>query len=121
MRGFNHGRNEIETGADSECRDKSAQNNTGILSEFDQPLKFCTAENKKGGHPRKGVTTEWSKQKSVCGISVVKCEIAAVFTAAISSFGGPDRIRTDDPHNANVMRSQLHYRPILTVFQSKKL
>ena len=28
------------------------------------------------------------------------------------SFGGPDRIRTDDPHNANVMRSQLRYRPI---------
>ncbi len=28
-------------------------------------------------------------------------------------FGGPDRIRTDDPHNANVMRSQLRYRPIL--------
>lgn len=25
--------------------------------------------------------------------------------------GGPDRIRTDDPHNANVMRSQLRYRP----------
>ena len=35
--------------------------------------------------------------------------------------GGPDRIRTDDPHNANVMRSQLRYRPILTIFQSKKL
>ncbi len=28
--------------------------------------------------------------------------------------GGPDRIRTDDPHNANVMRSQLRYRPIPT-------
>ena len=26
--------------------------------------------------------------------------------------GGPDRIRTDDPYNANVMRSQLRYRPI---------
>ena len=38
-------------------------------------------------------------------------KIAAVRTAAISSFGGPDRIRTDDPHNANVMRSQLRYRP----------
>ncbi len=30
----------------------------------------------------------------------------------IPLFGGPDRIRTDDPHNANVMRSQLRYRPI---------
>ena len=28
-----------------------------------------------------------------------------------SLLGGPDRIRTDDPHNANVMRSQLRYRP----------
>ena len=28
-------------------------------------------------------------------------------------FGGPDRIRTDDPYNANVMRSQLRYRPKL--------
>ena len=27
-------------------------------------------------------------------------------------YGGPDRIRTDDPYNANVMRSQLRYRPI---------
>ena len=26
--------------------------------------------------------------------------------------GGPDRIRTDDPYNANVVRSQLRYRPI---------
>ena len=30
----------------------------------------------------------------------------------VSFFGGPDRIRTDDPHNANVMRSQLRYWPI---------
>ena len=54
---------------------------------------------------------KWSKPKPVCGISVVKREIAVVKTTAISSFGGPDRIRTDDPHNANVMRSQLRYRP----------
>ena len=26
--------------------------------------------------------------------------------------GGPDRIRTDDPHNANVVRSQLRYKPV---------
>lgn len=26
-------------------------------------------------------------------------------------FGGPEEIRTLDPHNANVMRSQLRYRP----------
>ena len=36
-------------------------------------------------------------------------------------FGGPDRIRTDDPYNANVVRSQLRYRPLLAIFQSKKL
>ena len=30
--------------------------------------------------------------------------------------GGPDRIRTDDPHNANVVRSQLRYRPIFSYF-----
>ena len=27
-------------------------------------------------------------------------------------FGGPEEIRTPDPYNANVMRSQLRYRPI---------
>ena len=27
-------------------------------------------------------------------------------------FGGPEEIRTLDPHNANVVRSQLRYRPI---------
>ena len=29
------------------------------------------------------------------------------------AFGGPEEIRTPDPYNANVMRSQLRYRPIL--------
>ena len=27
-------------------------------------------------------------------------------------YGGPEEIRTPDPYNANVMRSQLRYRPI---------
>lgn len=27
-------------------------------------------------------------------------------------FGGPEEIRTPDPYNANVMRSQLRYGPI---------
>ena len=26
-------------------------------------------------------------------------------------YGGPEEIRTPDPYNANVMRSQLRYRP----------
>ena len=33
-----------------------------------------------------------------------------------SLLGGPDRIRTDDPHNANVVRSQLRYKPITIFF-----
>ena len=28
-----------------------------------------------------------------------------------SDFGGPEEIRTLDPYNANVVRSQLRYRP----------
>ena len=27
-------------------------------------------------------------------------------------FGGPEEIRTPDPHNANVVRSQLRYKPV---------
>ena len=30
-------------------------------------------------------------------------------------YGGPEEIRTLDPHNANVMRSQLRYRPIRAI------
>ena len=38
----------------------------------------------KGTPSEKGVPFKWSKQKSVCGISVVKREIAVVKTTAIS-------------------------------------
>ena len=55
----------------------------------------------KGTPSEKGVPFKWSKQKSVCGISVVKREIAVVFTTAISLFGGPNRDRTDDLTDAN--------------------
>ena len=51
----------------------------------------------KGTPSEKEVPFKWSKQKSVCGISVVKREIAVVFTTAISIFGGPEEIRTPDP------------------------
>ena len=34
------------------------------------------------------------------------------FTGQI--FGGLEEIRTPDPHNANVVRSQLRYKPVLT-------
>ena len=61
------------------------------------------------------------KPEPVCGISVVKREIAVVFTTAISIFGGPNRDRTDDLTDANRTLSQLSYRPILATYQSKKL
>ena len=47
-------------------------------------LRFCGTVNKKGHSFRKRVPFKRSKQKSVCGISVVKRENAAVFTAAFS-------------------------------------
>ena len=31
-------------------------------------------------------------------------------------FGGPEEIRTPDPHNANVVRSQLRYKPVLVLY-----
>ena len=33
----------------------------------------------------------------------------------LSIFGGLEEIRTPDPHNANVVRSQLRYKPIYAV------
>ena len=68
----------------------------------------------------KGVSFKWSKQKSVCGISVVKRENAAVFTAAFSMNGGPNRDRTDDLTDANRTLSQLSYRPIQSALSKMK-
>ena len=49
------------------------------------------------GHSfRKGVPFQWAKQEPVCGISVVKWELAVVFTTAISIFGGLEGDRTLD-------------------------
>lgn len=36
-------------------------------------------------------------------------------------FGGPEEIRTPDPYNANVVRSQLRYRPIVYIIFTSKL
>ena len=80
----------------------------------EEALKSWAAVNKKGGHSPKGVPVKWSKQKPVCGISVAKRENAAVFTAAFSINGGPNRDRTDDLTDANRTLSQLSYRPIDT-------
>ena len=33
--------------------------------------------------------------------------------------GGPEEIRTPDPHNANVVRSQLRYKPIFYFYLQK--
>ena len=35
---------------------------------------------------------------------------------AVVSFGGLEEIRTPDPHNANVVRSQLRYEPLFMGF-----
>ena len=35
-------------------------------------------------------------------------------------YHGPDRIRTDDPHNANVVRSQLRYKPVYEIVRCLK-
>ena len=53
------------------------------------PQILHRSKQKKGTPSEKGVSFKWSKQKSVCGISVVKREIAAVFTAAISILVDP--------------------------------
>ena len=64
---------------------------------------------------------KWSDFFPVCGKIVVKRKITAKLAVIFLKNGGPDRIRTDDPYNANVVRSQLRYRPLLAIFQSKKL
>jgi len=60
----------------------------------------------KGHSFRKGAPFKWSKPKPVCGISVVKREIAVVFTTAISIFGGLEGDRTLDLCDANAALSQ---------------
>ena len=42
----------------------------------------------------------------VCGKIVFKRKITADLAVIFLKNGGPDRIRTDDPYNANVVRSQ---------------
>ena len=59
-------------------------------------LKPCGTVNTEGHSFRKGVPFKWSNSKPICGISVVKREIAVVFTTAISIFGGLDGDRTLD-------------------------
>ena len=63
----------------------------------------------------------WSKQKSVCGISVVKREIAAVFTAAISIFGGPEEDRTPEPFGCEPNALPAELRAHIGHFSIKKV
>ena len=69
-------------------------------------LRFCGTVNNEGHSFRKGAPFKWSKLKPICGISVVKREIAVVFTTAISIFGGLEGDRTLDLCDANAALSQ---------------
>ena len=64
---------------------------------------------------------KWSKQKSVCGISVVKRKITANLAVIFLKLVDPRRIELPNLSDANRTLSQLSYGPILTFFQSKKL
>ena len=70
---------------------------------------------------KQGMPFRWSKQKSVCGISVVKREIAAVFTAAISIFGGPEEDRTPEPFGCEPNALPAELRAQIGHFSIKKV
>ena len=70
---------------------------------------------------KQGMPFRWSKQKSVCGISVVKREIAAVFTAAISIFGGPEEDRTPEPFGCEPNARPAELRAQIGHFSIKKV
>ena len=63
---------------------------------------------------------KWSDFFPVCGKIVVKRKITAKLAVIFLKNGGPDRIRTDDPHNANVVRSQLRYKPVYEIVRCLK-
>ena len=45
------------------------------------------------------------------GMGAQQFKKAVASNRSLRRLGGPEEIRTLDPHNANVMRSQLRYRP----------
>ena len=57
-------------------------------------------------------TEEEKRGKDPVSLALTKTTRQAVQTVCLVDSGGPDRIRTDDPYNANVVRSQLRYRPV---------
>lgn len=68
---------------------------------------------RSGGLVRETGRKRLSYRPTIFAKKLQKSREAYNFTAFS---GGPDRIRTDDPHNANVVRSQLRYRPIFSYF-----
>ena len=74
-------------------------------------FRFCATVNKRRALLPKRGALQVSNLKSVCGISVVKREIAVVKTTAISIFGGLEGNRTLDLCDANAALSQLSYEP----------
>ena len=66
------------------------------------PLKSWVAVNKKDGHSlQKGVPVKWSKQKAVCGISVVKRKITANLAVIFLKLVDPRRIELPNLSDAN--------------------
>ena len=45
----------------------------------------------------------------LCVLTIKKDHLLVVFP-----YGGLEEIRTPDPHNANVVRSQLRYKPVIS-------
>ena len=82
---------------------------------------MLTQTSRKGIPLKQGMPFRWSKQKSVCGISVVKREIAAVFTAAISIFGGPEEDRTPEPFGCEPNALPAELRAHIGHFSIKKV
>ena len=64
-----------------------------MLFLTENTLQILRRSEQEEGHSfRKGVPFKWSKPKPVCGISVVKREIAVFFTTAISILEGGVKI-----------------------------
>ena len=66
-------------------------------------LYLMEAGTDKGQDPLE-IRAFWQKERTATLIRIV--------SKLRFFFGGPEEIRTLDPHNANVVRSQLRYRPI---------
>ena len=73
------------------------------------------------GENRCVAAVETGGKRHATGVSLLIVRISSVpkrktARRAVFLFGGLEEIRTPDPHNANVVRSQLRYKPI-TAFE----